>query len=82
MPDVARMPERKRLKFHIKPFDGTEKYPSLGADFQRWGQQFLDEAQWAEIYSGFRWSEDIKFRVFRTKLDGNVARVFEGSAEI
>jgi hypothetical protein len=38
MPDVARMPERKLLKFHIKPFDGTEKYPDLGADFQRWGQ--------------------------------------------
>jgi hypothetical protein len=82
MPDVVRMPERKLLKFHIKPFDGTEKYPGLGADFQRWGQQFLDEVQWAEIYSGFRWSDDIKLRVFRTKLDGMAARVFEDSAEI
>jgi hypothetical protein len=82
MPDVARMPERKLLKLHIKPFDGTEKYPGLGADIQRWGQQFLDEVPWAEIYSGFRWSEDIKLRVFRTKLDGMAVRMFEDSAEI
>jgi hypothetical protein len=39
----TKIPDRKLLKLQIRPFDGSEKYPDLGADFQRWGQQFLEE---------------------------------------